>query len=317
MNPTTRLLAVAGLLIGLRRWRGLSLSTRCMLAIMLGVGPAFLLIYSLVGGVHYLYDRYNFYLMPIVAALASLAVVPMLRWSRHVLARNAALRWSVLCLAVATIFVYPGAMSAEELRSYRRRDWRGCATYLAEQVTPDDVIMVLTDVPFGRVQHRFFGKYDWPIERRPLAEAMWTLGVSDAHFDRLSKQAGRCHTVIAYPVEPQNENAYRSRGLQAAPEGYRLSKFRGLDLLVGEDRVGRVAEKVIGICDDLASLPLADPSTNVVPLVLKARMELHLGRVDRAERDFSQAAALVPEIQDDYFNRATGRWATHLRDSGS
>lgn len=229
------------------------------------------------------------------------------------------MKWTAVCLCLAITLAYPVAMSADEMRSYRRRDWRGCAAYLADTVSPDDVIMVLTDQPFGRVQHRFFGKYDWPVGHRPLAEAMWTLAVSDSHFERLNRQTGRCYVVIAYPVEPQAENAYRthrpgtaSHTMGAAPVGYRLVKFRGLDLLIREDGSGGLVGEVLAICDDLLSLPHSDPSTNVIPLILKARTQLHLGLVDKAKRAYAQAAALVPNTQVEYFERATAAWSQRV-----
>ncbi len=317
-------LAVAGVLMSIRRRRLLTPATQYVLAIMLGVGPAVVIVYSLIGGVHYFYERYSFFLIPVVAAFAAVAVVPMLRWLWQSLAappasplgkggKRGVLKWTAVCLCLAITLAYPAVMCADEMRSYRRRDWRGCARYLADMVSPDDVIMVLTDQPFGRVQHRFFGKYEWPGEHRPLAEAMWTLAVSDSHFKRLSRQAGRCYTVIAYPVEPQTGDAYRLHGLQAAPDGYRLVKFRGLDLLIHEDWSGDLAREVITTCDDLLSLPHSDPSTNVIPLILKSRTQLHLGLVDKAERVYLQAAALVPETQVEYFNQATAGWSPQAK----
>jgi hypothetical protein len=307
-GPWVLTLAGFGVVLSLRRWRTLSLSTRCMLAIMVAVGPTFLLIYSLVGRVHYLYDRYNFYLIPIVAALATLAVVPMLRFLWQSLARVSVMKWSVVCLCFTVTLAYPAVMSADEARSYRRRDWQGCAAYLGGMVTPDDVVMVLTEQPFGRTQHRFFGKYEWPVERRPLAEAIWTLAISDSHFERLTRQTGRCYTVIAYPVEPQAKNAYLSHGLQQAPENFQLRKFRGLDLLIGDKSSGDLAEEVIAACDTVAALPHEDESTSVIPLTLESRLQQYLGRGHRAEQCLAQAAALVPEIQADYFDRVTAGW---------
>jgi len=321
-GPLVLGLAVAGVLMSIRRWRFQAPATRCVFAIMLGVGPAVVVMYTLIGGVHYYYERYSFFLMPVVAAFAAIAATWLLRWLWQLLAdppasplgkggQRGGLRRTAVCLCLAITLAYPAAMSANEVNSYRRRDWRSCARYLADRVTPDDVIMVLTDQPFGRVQHRFFGKYEWPTEHRPLAEAMWTLAVSDSHFERLRRQTGRCYTVIAYPVEPQAEYAYRMHGLQAAPDGYRLVKFRGLDLLIHEDWSGDLAREVITTCDDLLSLPHSDPSTNVIPL--KSQMKLHHGEADEAERAYLQAAALVPETQVEYFNHATAGWAPQAK----
>jgi hypothetical protein len=307
-GPWILTLAGFGVVLSLRRWRTLSLSTRCLFAIMVSVGPIFLLVYSLVARVHYLYDRYNFYLMPIVAALAALAVVPMLRFLWLSLVRVSVVKWSVVCLCFTVTLAYPAVMSADEARSYRRRDWQGCAAYLGGMVTPDDVVMVLTEQPFGRTQHRFFGKYEWPVERRPLAEAMWTLAISDSHFERLTSQTGRCYTVIAYPVESQAKDAYLSSGLQQAPENFQLHKFRGLDLLIGDKSSAGFAQEVIAACNMLTALHHEDQSTNAIALTLESRMQQYLGGTHRAEQCLAQAAVLLPESQADYFARATAGW---------
>ena len=353
-------LACVGGVLLLFRWRSLPLATRCMTAIMLIVGPAILFAYTYVSGVLYLYDRYNFHLMPIVATLAAIGFVAIVRvgvprlwsrvprrrgnriaqeqcssheqpWYRPVPTRRdsravahrerpsvdrqrststARSVWKriAVCAGLAATFAYPALMSADEMRNFRRRDWRGCAAYLSDLVTPDDVVMVLTDQPFGRVQKRFFGKYEWTPKRRPLGEAMWTLAISDSHFQRLCRQSGRVYTVIAYPVDPQPEEAYRSGGLREAPAGYRLEKFRGLDLLIRDGGIDNLMEEVVAICGDLLKLPRADPSTNIVPLILRSRIQFHLGNVDEGEALLARAAALVVPIQADYFERATVEW---------
>jgi hypothetical protein len=307
-GPVVVGLALGGVVLSLLRWGSLTPSTRCTLGILASVGPVFLLVYTLVGGVHYLYGRYNFYLMPIVAVFAAIALVPILRRLTGLFRSGSPVRWPVLCIALASVFGYPMVMSADEMGSYRRRDWRGCAAYLGQRVMPDDVIMVLTDDPFGRTQHRFFGKYEWPADRRPLAEAMWTLAISDAHFRRLCAQKGRVYTVIAYGVEPQGRDAYLSCGLSAAPEGYDLVKFRGLDLLIREDRAGSVTDQVLAGCDDLLQLAHADESTRVIPLILRSRVYLESGQSAEASQLCARARALVPEKQVEYFEHATAGW---------
>lgn len=310
-GPWVLLLAGFGVVVVWRNWRNIAPEHRCVLAAMLLSGPAVLTGYTSVSGVLQLYDRYNFYLMPIVAVFASLAVCAMLRWW------SAASQKAMICLpfavlVLASVFTHPGRATFREMQSYRRVDWRGCARRLEGKIQPDDVVMVLTEQPFGRVQNRFFGKYEWEVDQRPLGEAIWTLAVSDAHFDRLSKQRGRVHTVICYEVQPQSMTRFVRRGLAKAPDGFELTKFRGLDLLTPTTRKDSVEDGVLSACRMLLELPRDDSSTNIVPLTMIARMQLHRGDGMAAAGAFAQARALVPSTQQRYFDALTTSWTPEL-----
>ncbi len=311
-GPWVVVLAVAGILLTMRRWRSLSLGGRCVFAVMLLVGPIFLIVFSSVVYVRALVDRYNFYLMPIAAAFAALAVVALIHWMAHVAREQRVLRWASVSVLLATVFAYPTVVSAEEAQCYRNRDWRGAAAFLKDVVTPDDVVAVLTERVFGASQRPFRGKHDWPKEDRPLAEAMWTLATSESHFNRLIKQTGRCYLVLDYPVEPQARDTYLSWGLQTAPPGFQLAKFRGLDILIRDQWDGSLMAELLAGCDELLKIPRLHPSTNAIVFVLKARLLQHLGRMDEAAECYQDACALVPADQMDLFKHSTAAWSDAL-----
>ncbi len=139
---------------------------------------------------------------------------------------------------------------------------------------------------------------------------MWTLAVSDGHFGRLLEQGGRIYTVIAYDVGSQQPADYESRGLHAPPPGYQLHKFRGLDLLVREGQTD-LPRDVMSICDDLLAIHHTDASTDVIPLILKARLLHRSGMHDEAIDAYRRALHMVPPIHRDYFDHATAWIAGH------
>lgn len=311
-GPWVLTLAVVGMLLSMRRWRALPLGGRCVFAVMLLVGPIFVTVFSSVVYVQTLVDRYNFYLMPIAAAFAAIAVVALIHWLSRITHGQSVLRWASVSVLLATVFAYPIAVSADEVQCYRRRDWRGAAAFLEELVTSNDVVAVLSERVFGRAQRPFRGKHDWPREKRPLAEAMWTLATSDSHFHRLIKRTGRCYLVLDYPVLPQAKDAYLSRGLQTAPPGFQLVKFRGLDLLLREQWNGTLLEELLAGCDELLKIPRLDPSTNAVVFALKARILQQLDQPEQASSCYLRAQELVPNHQRQLFEHATATWTDRL-----
>ena len=279
---------------------------------MLLIAPVFLLVFSTMVQYQTLYPRYSFFLMPIVASLAAVAAAVILVQISTVMRRNLVTRRFAACVLIVGTLAYPAAMSAEETRSYRRLDWRGSATQLGEFITVDDVIMVLSDRPFGRAQITYRGKHDWPRSKRPLAEALRTFAYSDSHFDRLCRQTGRSYTVITYMIEPQTKDAYLARGLQVSPLDSVLTKYRGMDVLVPSSFSGNLFEDMIRQCDELVTLPREHESANAVVLALKARLLHRLHRRDEAVDSYRAARALVPSAQLELFDHMTSSWAEDL-----
>ncbi len=308
-GPGLIVLAFVGLAVSLVKWKHLRLEVRCTLATLLLVGPIFFIVFAVMVRYQTMYPRYSFYLMPIVACFAAIGAASALAWLRTVLARRPTAKGFVVIAVIVGVFAYPVSMSAGGIGAYRRLDWRGCAAYLGEVVTPDDVVLVLSERPFGQPQITFRGKHDWERSKRPLAEALWTFATSDSHFERLTRKTGRCYTVITYLIEPQSKDAYLAQGLQGAPHGYRLVKFRGLDVLVRERSNGNLFGEILETCDDLLETPRIYESTNAVVHALKARVALHLGLNGEAAESYAAARSLVDPTHLDTFDHLTSSWA--------
>ncbi len=301
-------LALAGIACVIATRKRTSLPTRCVLFVMLTAGPAVTIAYAFVGGAHLFYDRYNFYLMPMAALFASYPLSLAVAWIARKLRSRRSLAMPGIVATICLAISYPVAATLTEAQSFRRIDWQGCAAYLKTRVTGDDVILTLTDAPFGRVQKRFFGKYEWPSEGRALCEAAWTLAISDSHFDRLGQRRGRIYAAVVREVPPQSEHLFHTTGLREPPAGFDLVKFRGLDLLVERAPQALLPRHTLAICDMLANLPLASPSTKVIPLTLKARMLARLGLPEQAQASYAAARSLVGPKQIELFEHATASW---------
>lgn len=301
-------LSLAGIAVIIARWKKTPLPDRCLCVVMLGAGPAVTLAYPFVGGAHLFYDRYNFYLMPMAALFASYPLSLALGWIARKLRTRSSISVPAIVAAVCLAMAHPVAATIRESQSFRRIDWQGCATFLERRVTEHDVIMTLTDAPFGRIQKRFFGKYEWPAAGRPLSEAAWTLATSDSHFERLNRRHGRIFVTVVRDVPPQPKNLYRSIGLQRPPAGFDLVKFRGLDLLIEQDSSNPLPRRMLAICDMLADLPLVNASTKVVAMALKTRMLDRLHLPEQARATYAAARMLVPATQADLFEFATASW---------
>ena len=293
-GPFVLCLAGAGVLWTLLHWRKLSSSVRYIMAIMMLSGPGVILVYSIISGTHLFYERYTFFLMPLVAVFASVSLAAGLRMLATTRRPKKAFAYAVVFVGLGITFAYPARMSAEEARNYRRIDWRGCSEFLSQTIGVDDVVMVLTDTPFGRVQQRFFGKYEWPRHERPLGEAAWTLAISDNHFERLLRKKGKCVAVLARRVLPQRAGIFQTAGLRSPPPNHRLVKFRGVDVLIPTVSAASIRQQAIELCDALTAVDLLDDSTKAVPLTLKTRLLLSEGRFDEARRTYRDARLHVP-----------------------
>ncbi|MHC5109554.1 MAG: glycosyltransferase family 39 protein [Planctomycetota bacterium] len=304
-GPIVTGLMISGILTSSLRWGRYAVDHWCVMATMLFAGPMVIIIYSAISGTHFFYDRYSFFVMPFVAIFAAFFMGEVLRFLDKSTLRWGSWRQVAIIGIVGLIMVYPARMSAEELRSYRRIDWRSCAGALSERVGADDVVMVLTDAPFGRVQQRFFAKYEWPQGRRPLGEAVWTLAISDAHFQRLINQPGRCYATVARHVAPQRSNDYRRESLEVVPDNIKVTHFRGVDLIELTDRNLSGAQQIIQLCDALASLPLEHESARAIPLALKARVLNRPGLELKARAAHTAARDLVPAERLPLFDQMT------------
>ncbi len=310
-GPLVLCLAGAGVLLTAMHWRKLGTSTRYVMAIMMLSGPSVILIYSIISGAHLFYERYSFFLLPFVAVFASVSLTAGLRVLATTRRSKNAFGYAAVFVGLWITFAYPARMSAEEAQSYRRIDWRGCAEFLSESIGADDVVLVLTDTPFGRVQQRFFGKYEWPRSGRPLGEAAWTLAISDNHFERLLRQKGKCVAVLVRRVLPQRAGAFQTAGLQSPPSNHRLVKFRGIDVLIPEAPAASIRRQAIELCDALTAIDLLDYSTKAVPLTLKTRLLLSDGRFDEARRTYHDARRYVPPVRLALFDAKTQSWMPH------
>lgn len=311
-GPLVLGLAVAGVIMVVRGRRQHTTGQRCAWAIMILIAPVFLLIYVKCSGLIAMKGRYAFSFMPIIAALAALPTVAVWGWIRQSSLRSTATR-GVLCGCVGiAILAYPAVMSADEMAGFRRRDWRGLAAYLEGRAADEDVAMVLTEIPFGQNQSTFFSKYDRGLTASPLAHPLWVFAYSDTHFEKLLARPGRCYLVIAYPTPPQRRDDYLSTGLTAAPDGMELVKFRGLDLVFRNTASLGGPEAILSVLDDMLAIPRRHPSTNAIPLSLKARMLLRMGNKRQAAEAFRTARGLVPDMHRPYFDRATASWASVL-----
>ncbi|MCK4658993.1 MAG: glycosyltransferase family 39 protein [Phycisphaerae bacterium] len=300
------LLALAGVIICLRWWRHLRVCSRYACVIAWIVGPLYLLMFTAAVPRASITDRYGLFLVPILATFAAIAVVAWLRWCRRFVINQPVLQYVTVTTVVALVLASPAWATLQWAGRYFNTDWQGCAAYLADKVTGDDVIMVLDDRPLGKYQPPFWGKCEWPERpHRPLGESVWTLAVSESHWRRLLSKKGRCFLVVKYParqkVGGQPPDAYLGEGLASAPVGMELVKFRGLDLLFRKEPAGDPIAGMIAACDDLLALPRRCPDSQAIPYVLRSRLQLHRGDVTGAVDSFRSACQCVPQEQKAWF----------------
>jgi len=303
------LLALLGAAWSTLRWRAWTTSTRCALGVMALLGPVYLVTYSAAVATHPICDRYAMFLTPVAATFAAAMIAGLLRHS-FASAGNRRARWAAVTIAGAAIAL-PGASTLALARKCFHPDWRGSAELLGERYGADDVIMVFADRALGAGQSPYWGKLDWPTEHPPLGESMWTLATSEAHWWRLAERNGRCCLVLKYPVAAQDADAFRQAGLQAAPAGLALTKFRGLDVLegfAGQD----LAAQVISACDTVLALPCMHPDSRTIPWLLRSRAELARGERSRAKASYAEARACVPAPRRAWFDALTESYRSHL-----
>lgn len=257
-------------------WRRIPIPGRVVMTLFTIAGPLFLLVYTVAVREWPLAPRYAFFLLPFVATLSSIGAVGLANlFAQRLGIRESASRWIGLVAGVLLIATPAGAALIQS-RSYSNPDWRGCATYLRDRVSADDIIIVIQDRPVGEYQSTFWGKYEWPDSfDAPLAESAQTFVTSSSHWNRLLRQSGRCYLVIYHQVVGDTANAYRRAGLRRAPTGATMTKFRGLDLLEFQtsDR-GLVA--VREACRAALTIPMVHEDIWTIPKALITKIERKL-----------------------------------------
>ncbi len=309
-------LSIAGAIRCAVRWTTMPLATRCVWSVCGLSVPVYLVTFSAAVSNTPLHDRYGLYWMPVLAMLASVAVVRGFEFGRSLLAGYRPGLRRTIAACVIVLLLIPTASPAIAWRQwYFNADWQGCAAYLAKRVTGDDVVMVFQDRSLGEYQPAFWGKYEWPDDgKRPLGESMWTLATSEAHWQRLLRKAGRCYVVIKYEdvkggLRPDE---YAVRGLRQAPPGMVLKKFRGLDLLIEIEPPGDLTNAMMVACDRVLQLPMRHREAAAIPLLLRSRLQLLAGDRDGAAATYEIAQSNVPPSERVWFNRMAIQHATAL-----
>ena len=315
--PVILVLAVAGIVLCVRRRNALSLSARYTLASVAIAPVLYLLTYTAAVSFHPINDRYGLFVVPIVAIFAAIPVAAVVvRFARSAQARPV-LAWTAGLAVVILLLASPAASTFGRTRQYFRPDWRGCAEFLEDRVTPEDVIIVFQDRPLGRPQMTFWGKYDWPREMdKPLAEPAWTLASSEPHWQRLAAKTGYPYIVIRYDLEPGLKDDYLNHGLTEAPPGMTLKKFRSLDLLTRSPRdPNHMTGRLIRACDDLIAIPKQHADSNVMLYVLRSRIELLANDPTAAACSLELAKKAKPNRLSQWFDDAVAIHADALADA--
>lgn len=312
-------LALIGSILALTRWPSLPCSRRIMFAIVWLAGPLYLLVFSAVIRDRVIFPRLGLFMAPIVAMFAALAVVRLAEMPPGINAGAQKRRKLAACAAavgLVLIVASPALTTVDWTRRYFNPDWQSCAAFLASRTTADDVILVFQDRPLGEYQPTFWGKCDWPDrlngDDRPLAEPAWVLATSRPHYERLLAKTGACYIVVRHAVQPQSEWEYLEHGLQSAPEGMQLIKFRGIDLLMERQPSTEVTQRWIDACNVLIALPRENAESVAIPLTLRSRLELLRGDAMLAEVSFSEARTHVPAQRQDWFEQQTRAHAAEL-----
>ncbi len=326
-------LAFLGAISAARRWRHWTVGGRCTLATIALVGPLFLLVYSATVESWPINSRYALFCAPLITIMAAagmFAFVDVVRRLEGMRAQRK-LGGAIALVASALVVALPAQSTWALTDQYFFPDWRGTAAYLGERYDGDDVVMVFADKPLGAGQPPYWGKLDWPADRkRPLGESMWVLAVSEPHWQRLLSAEGRCCVVIKYFVGEQDAEEFRGRGLQGAAPPVRLTKFRGLDVLEGFGGLGtsdgivvdrspdeaNLPQQVIAACDYLLKLPREHADSAAILYLLRSRMQLHAGASVAARESYEQAEAVVPQHQRRWFAAVTAAHRTALHRTG-
>ena len=280
---------------------------------MVILAPVYLSVFTVFAPHEPIRGRYALFLVPVVAFFAAVALVAALRATWHVRRPVFAVR-GLATIGTIALLATPAMGTVRLMGRYTRPDWRGCAEYLAGQAREEDVVIVFRDEPFGGSQPTFWGKYDWPADQnRPLAEPAWSLAIDKAHWQRLVGQTGRCFLVVPYRHPESDRVAYErserkpeflDQGLQHAPPGMSLLKFRGLDVLSRPDSAGTANERMLTACRDLIALPKQHPDSNAILYTLMSRLQYEAGDATAAAEALDTARKLVPSSMRGWFSSA-------------
>lgn len=307
-------LAMIGVWMSVKKRHVIGTPTRCVMAILGTLSICYPVVFSVLVPVYPINSRYGLFLVCGLAIFAAIAIVAGCRWLWGLKVVKPMWR-HVLAVMFVGLFLCPPAYGIYSLRDqYFRPDWRGCAKFLRSRTTPDDVLFVFHDRPLGKAQTTFWGKYEWPPNApKPLAEPAWSLACSQPHWRRLTSQRGRAFLVIRCDVGNGRADDYLRHGIQSAPSGLTLKKFRGLDVLYRDEPHAEPLDRFIRACDDLLALPKRYPQSDAMLLALRSRLELTIGDDKAAVRSWSEAMGFVPRRLHSWFVDALEAHTTALK----
>ncbi len=308
-------LALGGAALVARNWLRLSGGIqRLVLLSLLVAGLLYLLAYTAMVGPTKPKPRYFLFQVIMYCSLMALAVA----WIADVV--EAGLRRGLLgrriALVVVVILLFGGGIKgyADYRQSYRRPDWRGCAQFLNEHLKDGDLVIVFTDRRFGGYQREFVGQ-PYLTNKQVTCDSLWRMAFAKPYGDIFAHSAnkpGRAYLVLHFRIDRLlRQEEFMRAGLQTAPPGMQLRKFRRLDLLWFDGPPTSLTSDVVRLTDALLGVdepPLIKgaPSSRARVHALRARMLMQLGNIRWAAREYAAARAAVPEDRLGYFDAKTG-----------
>ncbi len=308
------ILALGGAALVARNWLRLSGIQRLVLLSLLVAGLLYLLAYTAMVGPTKPKPRYFLFPVVMYCSLMALAVA----WIADVV--EVGLRRGLLgrriALVVAAVLLFGSGIKgyADYRQSYRRPDWKGCAQFLNENLKDGDLVMVFTDRRFGGYQREFVGQ-PYLTNQQVTCDSLWRMAFARPYgdiFARSANKPGRAYLVLHFRIDRLlRQDELMRAGLQTAPPGMQLRKFRRLDLLWFNEPptsltsdVARLTDALLGV--DEPPLIKDAPSSRAMVHALRVRMLMQLGNIRWAAREYAAARAAVPEDRLGYFDAKTG-----------
>jgi len=308
------ILMLGGAALVARNWLRLSGIQRLVLLSLLVAGLLYLLAYTAMVGPTKPKPRYFLFQVVMYCSLMALAVA----WIADVI--EVGLRRGPpgrrIALVVAAVLLFGSGIKgyADYRQSYRRPDWRGCAQFLNEHLKDGDLVMVFTDRRFGGYQRQFVGQ-PYLTNKHVTCDSLWRMAFARPYGDIFTHSAnkpGRAYLVLHFRIDRlSRQDEIMRAGLQTAPPGMQLRKFRRLDLLWFNEPPTSLTSDVARLTDALLGVgepPLIKdaPSSRAMVHALRARMLMQLGNIRWAAREYTAARAAVPEDRLGYFDAKTG-----------
>ncbi len=316
-------LMLGGVVLVAWRWRKLSAVQRLVLLSLPLAGVLYLLAYTTLVGPTKPKPRY--FLFQIITYCSLMGLVSV--WIADVIqTRGRGGLWGRrIALTVVGVLITAAGVKgyADYQRSYRRPDWRACARFLNSQLQDGDAIMVFTDRPFGRHEYqRPFAGQRYLTKKSPICDSLWRFAFAERYaetFVRAASRPGRAYLVLHFRIDQlQTQQEFMRAGLQTAPPGMQLRKFRRLDLLWFDGPTVGLTSDVVRLTDALLGVhgpPLINKAPNSRAMVhaLRARILQQLGQMGWAVREYLAARTLVPENELYYFDSKMGAIARLLQ----